>query len=236
MYHRPMIRRTWLLEMAWLVFALPQVSACAAQTPPLVPPPALDNPHAAGAPQSAVLAGGCFWGVQGVFEHLKGVQRVLSGYSGGQAGTAHYEIVGRGRSGHAESVQITFDPKQVSYGQILQVFFAVAHDPTELDRQGPDVGPQYRSVIFYADDAQKRIAEAYIGQLEQSKVFPAPIVTRVQPLTGFYAAEGYHQDFLLTNPYDPYIVQNDLPKISHFRQILPDLYRAQPVRVVAARV
>jgi peptide-methionine (S)-S-oxide reductase len=221
--------------MALVSCALLQIAACGAQTPPLVPAPALDNPHAAGALQSAVLAGGCFWGVQGVFEHLKGVQRVLSGYSGGQAGTAHYEMVGRGRTGHAESVQITFDPKQVSYGQILQVFFAVAHDPTQLDRQDPDVGPQYRSAIFYADDSQKRIAQAYIAQLERSKVFAAPIVTRLQPLTGFYAAEGYHQDFLLTNPYDPYIVQNDLPKIARFRQVLPDLYRAQPVRVVAAR-
>jgi peptide-methionine (S)-S-oxide reductase len=231
-----MLHRTWLREMAVLLFALQQVSACAAQAAAPVPPPALDNPRVAGALQSAVLAGGCFWGVQGVFEHLKGVQRVLSGYSGGQAGTAHYEIVGRGRTGHAESVQITFDPKEVSYGQILQVFFAIAHDPTQLDRQGPDVGPQYRSVIFYADDAQKRIAEAYIKQLEDSKVFPAPIVTRLQPLTGFYAAEGYHQDFLLLNPYDPYIVQNDLPKITRFRSALPDLYRAQPVRAVAARL
>jgi peptide-methionine (S)-S-oxide reductase len=227
-----MIGRPWL-RVAWLLCALQQTPAPAAQPP--IPAPVLDNPRTAGTLQSAVLAGGCFWGVQGVFEHLKGVQRVLSGYSGGQAGTAHYAIVSSGLSGHAESVQITFDPKEVSYGQVLQVFFAVAHDPTQLERQEPDVGPQYRSVIFYANDQQKRIAQAYIAQLEQARVYPAPIVTRLQPLSEFYAAEGYHQDFLLANPYDPYIVQNDLPKISRFRTVLPELYRAQPVRVVAAR-
>jgi peptide-methionine (S)-S-oxide reductase len=169
--------------------------------------------------------------VQGVFEHLHGVRRVLSGYAGGEQGTAEYETVSTGRTGHAESVQITFDPQQVSYGEILQVFFSVAHDPTQLNRQGPDTGTQYRSAIFYGDDAQKQIAEAYIAQLQKTGAFHRPIVTRVDPLQGFYAAEGYHQDFLLHNPSDPYIVFNDLPKIRNFQKTLPALYAAKPVTV-----
>jgi peptide-methionine (S)-S-oxide reductase len=196
--------------------------------------PALDDAKAASALESAVLAGGCFWGMQAVFEHLKGVHRVLAGYSGGQAVTAHYYLVGTGRTGHAEAVQITFDPRVVSYGEILRVFFSVAHDPTELDRQGPDVGSQYRSVIFYADDAQRRTALAYISQLERSRFFPRPIVTRVDALRGFYPAEGYHQDYLVHNLSDPYIVYNDLPKLAQFRALLPQLYREQPSLVTVA--
>lgn len=195
----------------------------------VVPPPATDNPKTAGAMQTAVLAGGCFWGVQGVFEHLKGVKRVLSGYSGGERSTAQYQTVGSGRTGHAESVEITFDPQRVSYGEILQVFFSVVADPTERDRQGPDVGNEYRSVIFYKDDEQKNIATQYIAQLDKAGVFHGPIVTRVDPLKGFYVAEGYHQDFLLHNPNNPYIMVNDLPKIRDFEHTLPTLYNSRPV-------
>jgi peptide-methionine (S)-S-oxide reductase len=180
-----------------------------------------------------VLAGGCFWGVQAVFEHLQGVKRVLAGSSGGEKNTAEYETVSGGNTGHAESVEITFDPKEVTYGTILQVFFSVSHDPTQLNRQGPDTGTQYRSAIFYRDDGQKRISDAYIAQLGQAKVFHGPIVTRVDPLKGFYAAEGYHQDFLLKNPNHPYIVYNDLPKIRNFQGTLPALYRGKPVTVAS---
>jgi peptide-methionine (S)-S-oxide reductase len=212
-----------------LLGALPLSTACAAEQAVALPPPAADNPKSAGPVQTAVLAGGCFWGVQGVYEHLNGVRRVVSGYSGGDQAAAHYAIVGAGNTGHAESVQITYDPQQVSYGEILQVFFSVAHDPTQLNRQGPDSGSQYRSVIFYADEAQQRIAVAYIAQLDKAGVFHAPIVTRVDPLKGFYPAEGYHQDFLLRNPNNAYIVYNDLPKIRNFQKLLPTLYRGAPV-------
>ena len=198
-----------------------------------VPPPAIDNPRTAGALQTAVLAGGCFWGVQGVYEHMTGVRRVLSGYSGGQSSTAHYELVGTGQTGHAESVEITFDPQLVSYGEILQVFFSVAHDPTQLNRQGPDTGSQYRSAIFYADDSQRKVAVAYIAQLDKAGVFRAPIATRVDPLKGFFRAEDYHQDFLLRNPTNAYIAFNDLPKIRNFQQTLPALYQGKPVTVAA---
>jgi peptide-methionine (S)-S-oxide reductase len=211
--------------------ACAQGAAPVAEQAVAIPPPALDSARAEGTLQTAVLAGGCFWGVQGVFQHLTGVRSVLSGYSGGDAKTAEYEIVSSGRTHHAESVRITFDPKEVSYGQILQVFFSVAHDPTELDRQGPDVGPQYRSAIFFADETQQRIARAYIVQLDKARVFSAPIVTRVDPLTGFFPAEDYHQDFLLKNPNNRYIVINDLPKISNFQRTLPALYRGKPVTV-----
>ena len=189
-----------------------------------VPPPAIDNPRTAGALQTAVLAGGCFWGVQGVYEHMTGVRRVLSGYSGGQSSTAHYELVGTGQTGHAESVEITFDPQLVSYGEILQVFFSVAHDPTQLNRQGPDHGPQYRSAIFTTTDEQKRVAQAYIAQLAAAKVFPQPIVTEVTPLPAFYAAEDYHQDYLAKHPNQPYIVFNDLPKLAALKEQFPARY------------
>jgi len=174
--------------------------------------------------QTAVVAGGCFWGIQAVFQHVKGVINATSGYSGGDAKTAEYEIVSTGQTGHAESVKITYDPAQITYGELLRVFFSVAHDPTELNRQGPDDGPQYRSVIFYGSDEQKKIAEAYIGQLDQAKVFPRKIVTQVVPLKAFYPAEAYHQDYATRHPDQPYIVYNDAPKVAHLRQEFPDLY------------
>jgi peptide-methionine (S)-S-oxide reductase len=175
--------------------------------------------------QVAVLAGGCFWGVDAVFKHVKGVTSVLSGYSGGSAATAQYDTVSGGRTGHAESVKISYDPAKVSYGQLLQVFFAVAHDPTELNRQGPDVGSQYRSAIFYADAGQKQVAQAYITQLDKARVFRSPIVTQVVPLKGFYPAERYHQNFLALHPNYPYIVINDLPKLAALQRTFPQLYQ-----------
>jgi peptide-methionine (S)-S-oxide reductase len=191
--------------------------------------PALDNPKAAGPAQTAVLAGGCFWGVQGVFEHVRGVQKVIAGYAGGDKSTAEYETVSSGGTGHAESVKITFDPSLISYGQILQIAFSVVHDPTQLNRQGPDVGTQYRSAVFYGDDTQKRIADAYISQLDKSHAFSRPIVTRVDPLKGFYPAEDYHQDYLIRNPAAPYIAMFDLPKIENFKRTFPELYSGRPV-------
>lgn len=174
--------------------------------------------------QTAVFAGGCFWGVDAVFKHVRGVSNVVSGYAGGSAATAQYEVVGTGTTGHAESVKITYDPSRISYSQLLRVFFSVAHDPTELNRQGPDAGPQYRSVIFYADAEQQQTALAYIEQLDKAKVFPAPIVTQVVPLQGFYPAEAYHQNFLARHPDHPYIVSFDLPKLRELQKRLPALY------------
>ena len=190
-----------------------------------VPPAKNDSTKGAGPLQTAVVAGGCFWGVEGVFEHVRGVRDVVSGYAGGEADTAHYDDVGSGRTGHAESVQISFDPQEISYGEILRIFFSVAHDPTQLDRQGPDTGPQYRSAIFYADAEQRNIANEYIEQLDAARVFPRDIVTRVEPLQGFYAAESYHQDFIAKNPRYPYVVFNDLPKIRNLEKELPEFYR-----------
>jgi len=210
-------------------------TAFASQESVVVPGPALDNPKAAGPTQTAVLAGGCFWGVHGVYQHVRGAREVLSGYSGGTKATADYETVSRGESGHAESVEIRFDPKELSYGEILQIFFSVAHDPTQLNRQGPDVGTQYRSAIFYADESQKRIAEAYIAQLDRAKVFGRPIATKLERLTAFYRAEAYHQDFLLKNPSYPYIVVHDLPKIASLKKVFPASYRDQPVTIETAR-
>jgi peptide-methionine (S)-S-oxide reductase len=195
----------------------------------VIAPPALDNPKTSGTPQTAVLAGGCFWGVQGVFEHVRGVQNVVAGYAGGDKSSAQYETVSSGSTGHAESVKITFDPAAISYGQILQIAFSVVHDPTQLNRQGPDVGTQYRSAIFYADETQKRIAEAYISQLDNAHAFPRPIVTRVDPLKGFFPAEGYHQDYLIHNPNAPYIAMFDLPKVENFKRMFPELYSGRPV-------
>ncbi len=174
--------------------------------------------------ETAVLSGGCFWGVQAVFQHVKGVLKATSGYAGGTANNPNYEQVSTGSTGHAESVEITFDPSQVTYGQLLRVFFAVAHDPTELNRQGPDEGTQYRSAILYTSDEQKRIAEAYIAQLTAAKVFPRPIVTQVAPLKAFYPAEAYHQDYATLHPHDPYIMFNDAPKVAHLRQQFPEMY------------
>jgi len=175
--------------------------------------------------QTAVLAGGCFWGVEAVYEHMRGVRSVVSGYAGGESGTATYEKVGTGRTGHAEAVQVTFDPDEVTYGDILRVFFSVAHDPTQLNRQGPDTGPQYRSAIFYTSDAQRNLARSYIAELGKSGKFSRAIVTRVDPLDAFYPAEKYHQDFIENNPRNAYVVVNDLPKIRNLKRLYPEYYR-----------
>jgi peptide-methionine (S)-S-oxide reductase len=188
------------------------------------PDPAIDIPApATHGKQTAVLAGGCFWGVEAVFEHLKGVTDVVSGFAGGDKSTAHYETVSTGKTGHAESVKITYNPAQISYGQLLKVYFSVAHNPTELNRQGPDTGSQYRSAIFYMNDDQKKVAEAYIQQLENAKVFSKPIVTQLVPFQGFYAAESYHQRYLERNPNNPYIVYNDLPKLAALKKQYPQM-------------
>ena len=190
-----------------------------------LPDPKIDAPLAtAKGTQTAVFAGGCFWGVEAVFEHVKGVTQVVSGYSGGSADTAKYDEVSSGSTGHAESVRISYDPSRISYGQLLQVFFSVAHDPTELNRQGPDTGTQYRSAVFFANDEQKRVAEAYIAQLQGVRAFPRPIVTQVTPLKAFYEAEVYHQGYLVRHPNQPYIVINDLPKIANLQRQFPALY------------
>ena len=187
-------------------------SRSAAEEARAVAPPLLDEPVGAGNLEVAVLAGGCFWGVQGVFQHVAGVTDAVSGYAGGSKATAAYETVSTGATGHAESVQITFDPRKISYGQLLQIYFSVAHDPTELNRQGPDDGVQYRSAIFPANAAQARVAKAYIAQLDHAHAFPVPIVTRIEPDRTFYPAEGYHQNYLTNHPDSPYIAHNDLPK------------------------
>jgi peptide-methionine (S)-S-oxide reductase len=215
---------TVLAAIAALAATLTWSRAHAADATPL-PDPAVDAPRIAGTGQTAVFSGGCFWGIQAVFQHVKGVKSATSGYSGGPAAAAQYEIVSTGETGHAESVQVVYDPSQISYGQLLKVFFSVAHDPTQLNRQGPDSGTQYRSAIFYASADQKRIAEAYISQLQQAKVFSRPIVTQVAPLKAFYAAEGYHQNYATLHPDDPYIAHNDAPKVEHLRQQFPDLYK-----------
>ena len=191
----------------------------------LVPSPALDTPLASAKSQdTAVLAGGCFWGIQAVFEHVKGVMNATSGYSGGSGRNAEYELVSTGDTGHAESVRITYDPSRITYGELLRVFFSVAHDPTQFNRQGPDTGTQYRSVIFYANENQKRIAEAYIAQLDEARVFRHKIVTQVVPLTAFYPAEAYHQQYAARHPDNPYIMLNDAPKVAQLKQQFPDLY------------
>jgi peptide-methionine (S)-S-oxide reductase len=200
-----------------------------------LPAPALDEaPGTAGHTETAVLAGGCFWGVQGVFQHVAGVEQAISGYAGGSAKTAHYHVVGSGTTGHAESVEITFDPQQISYGKILQVYFSAAHDPTELNYQGPDTGTQYRSAIFPQTPEQAKIAKAYIAQLDQAHLFDAKIVTTIEPGANFYPAEGYHQNYLTLNPTAPYIVYNDLPKLANLKRLMPDLYREDPVLVSEA--
>lgn len=204
-----------------VILAAPLTAAIAAP----LPNPANDAPLAAAhASEKAVLAGGCFWGVQAVFQHVKGVSHVTSGYSGGSADTASYETVSTGATGHAESVEITYDPAQVTYGQLLKVYFQVAHDPTELNRQGPDEGTQYRSSIFYANDLQQKIAKDYIAQLNAAKAFPQPIVTQVVPEKAFYPAEAYHQDYATRHPNHPYIAYWDLPKVANLQKELPDLY------------
>ncbi len=210
------------------------ISAClpAAEPATMIPAPAVDEPASSAPTETAVLAGGCFWGVQGVFQHVKGVIQAVSGYAGGVNDTAHYDEVSTGSSGHAESVRITYDPKQISYGSLLQIYFSVAHDPTQLNRQRPDSGTQYRSAVFPRDALQQKIATAYIAQLDQAKAFGAPIVTRVEMGKNFYPAEAYHQNYLALNPSDGYIVVNDLPKIEHLHSLFPQRYREQPVLVV----
>jgi peptide-methionine (S)-S-oxide reductase len=198
-----------------------------------LPPPAVDAPPAQAPSAVVVLAGGCFWGVQGVFQHVKGVTSAVSGYAGGDRRAANYEIVSSGTTGHAESVQVTYDPRQISYGRLLQIFFSVVHDPTELNRQGPDTGTQYRSAIFPTSAEQAQIAKTYIAQLDQAHAFKKPIVTRIEPDRAFYPAEAYHQDFLTRYPTHPYIAVNDMPKIEDLKRVLPDLYRAAPVLVAA---
>jgi peptide-methionine (S)-S-oxide reductase len=213
--------------------ALSLTPARAAEPATVIPAPAVDETASAGL-ETAVLAGGCFWGVQAVFQHTKGVSQAISGYAGGSKETAQYEVVGSGRTGHAESVEIKFDPNQISYGKILQIYFSVAHDPTQRNRQGPDVGTQYRSAIFYTNPDQQRVAQAYVDQLNKAGVFQHPIVTEIAQLPGFYAAEDYHQDYATLHPYNAYIAFNDLPKVENLQRLFGDLYREKPVLVMAA--
>lgn len=200
----------------------------------LIPPPTLDE-TVRGNTETAVFAGGCFWGVQGVFQHVKGVKRAVSGYAGGTADTAQYERVSDGDTGHAESVEVTFDPTQVTFGSLLQIYFSVAHNPTELNRQGPDTGTQYRSAIFTDNPEQQRVAQAYIAQLDAARSFNKPIVTKLETYNGFYPAEDYHQDFLTEHPSYPYIVINDMPKVAQLKQLYPERYQEKPVLVKAGR-
>ncbi len=211
--------------------ALLSGSAMAGDQAFIIAPPKLDEPAGTSHSETAVFAGGCFWGVQGVFEHVKGVSKALSGYAGGVAQTAHYDDVSGGDTGHAESVQVTFDPAQISYGHLLQIYFSVAHDPTQLNRQGPDSGTQYRSTVFAATPEQHKVAQAYIAQLNGSGVYSQPLATTVEDLKGFYAAEDYHQDYLVHNPSSLYIVINDQPKIANLAKVFADRYRSDPVLV-----
>lgn len=214
-----------------LAFAMP---SWAAEEAVVIPAPAMDAAPATGI-QTAVVAGGCFWGVQGVFQHTAGVVNAVSGYAGGTKATADYQTVSSGRTGHAESVEIKFDPKKISYGKILQIYFSVAHDPTQLNRQGPDTGTQYRSAIFTTSDEQKKVAEAYIAQLDGAKVFGRPIVTKISALEAFYPAEAYHQDYLTLHPNQPYIAYNDLPKVENLKKLFADNYIEKPTLVSASK-
>jgi peptide-methionine (S)-S-oxide reductase len=214
-----------------LMLGLSMQSAISAEPVVAIAPPTLDETVGASHSEVAVFAGGCFWGVQGVFQHVIGVDNAVSGYAGGAANTAEYEQVGSGDTGHAESVQVTYDPTKVTYGRLLQVFFSVAHNPTELNRQGPDSGTQYRSAIFAQNPEQDKIAQAYIAQLDGSKVFSAPIVTKIEDHKNFFPAEGYHQNYLTLHPTSPYIAVNDLPKVQSLKALVPELYRADPVLV-----
>jgi peptide-methionine (S)-S-oxide reductase len=218
------------LRMLLLAAAAFQPAAAWAKDVHVIPAPAVDEPTAAG-DETAVFAGGCFWGVQGVFQHVKGVVSATSGYAGGAANTARYEMVSTGETGHGESVRVVFDPKAVSYGHLLQIFFSVAHDPTLLNRQGPDRGTQYRSAIFPQNDEQARVAKAYIAQLDGTHIYDGPIVTAIEPGKSFYRAEAYHQNFLTNNPTYPYIVINDLPKVDSLKKLFPEDYRSDPVLV-----
>lgn len=236
MFRLPQALRSIRLPTVVLAAACLTIAGIWATTPHsmaeglMVPPPAMDEPAGEVTSEVAVLAGGCFWGVQGVFQHVKGVTSAVSGYAGGTADTADYHTVSTGSTGHAESVQVTFDPRQISYGKLLQIYFSVAHDPTQLNYQGPDFGTQYRSAIFPANDKQAEVARAYIAQLDAAKVFPKPIVTKTDP-AAFYPAEAYHQDYLTLNPMNPYIAFNDIPKVEALARLFPDLYRDDPVLV-----
>lgn len=210
---------------AWLA------SGSAAEKAVRLPAPAFDPPAAGAAQETAIFAGGCFWGVQAVFQHTQGVLNAVSGYAGGEKDNAKYDLVSSGRTAHAEAVQITYDPKRISYGKLLQIYFSVAHDPTQLNRQGPDHGPQYRSAIFYRDAGQKAVTERYVAQLDAARAFPARIVTQIVPLNGFYAAEAYHQDYATRNPNAAYIVAFDKPKIENLKSMMPEVYRDTPVLV-----
>ncbi len=221
----------FVAALAWQALPVSAGGSSPHAVPAFAPGAASATPAAAAESEMAVFAGGCFWGVQGVFQHVKGVTAAISGYAGGDKSSADYHTVSTGHTGHAESVQVRFDPRQVSYAQLLQIYFSVAHDPTELNRQGPDTGTQYRSALFPLSDAQAGIARAYIAQLDGAHVFSAPIVTKIEPGKAFYPAEGYHQDFLNSNPNYPYIVINDLPKVAELKQHFPALYRDKPVLV-----
>ncbi|MFL9962817.1 peptide-methionine (S)-S-oxide reductase MsrA [Paraburkholderia sediminicola] len=225
------------LGIGTLALLFAQRAAFAAETAVVIAPPALDEPISAttAREETAVFAGGCFWGVQGVFQHVRGVTKAVSGYSGGTRETADYEIVSGGETGHAESVQVTFDPGKVTYGQLLQVYFSVIHDPTQLNRQGPDSGTQYRSAVFPLNDTQRRVAQSYIAQLEKAHAFAAPIVTRMEPFKGFYPAEPYHQNYLTLHPNSAYIAFNDMPKVANLKRLFPNLYRDKPVLVEASQ-
>ncbi len=203
----------------------------AAESAKVVPPPAIDEPATQAASEVAVIAGGCFWGVQGVFQHVEGVTSAVSGYAGGAKATATYDKVTSGRTGHAEAVRITYDPRKISFGRVLQIYFSVAHDPTQLNRQGPDVGTQYRSTIFPANDEQARVAKAYIDQLDQARTFSGKVVTTIEPSQVFYPAEAYHQDYMTLNPRQPYIAMHDLPKVANLKRLFPASYRDEPVLV-----
>jgi peptide-methionine (S)-S-oxide reductase len=233
------LTRTTIRRATWPVFVVLAMAAAAiairghAESARVVPAPALDETVGAGTNEVAVLAGGCFWGVQGVFQHVDGVVSAVSGYAGGTQQTAQYETVSSGATGHAESVRITFNPHRITYGRILQIYFSVAHDPTEINRQGPDTGHQYRSTIFPTDPEQAHIAKAYIAQLDQAHVYSAPIVTTIEPGRNFYPAEAYHQNYLTLHPDSPYIAYNDLPKIQALQHLFPSLYRPAPVLVAA---
>jgi peptide-methionine (S)-S-oxide reductase len=219
-----------LLLVGFLLWSGPETAS--ADAIPL-PDPVADQQTAGDGQQVAVIAGGCFWGIQAVFQHTKGVQLALSGYSGGMKANPTYEEVSTGRTGHAEAVQIKYNPREISYGQILKIFFSVAHDPTQLNRQGPDTGTQYRSAIFTTNDEQKKIAEAYIAQLDKEGAFKSPIVTKVGQLAAFYPAEGYHQDYAIKHPGQPYIAIHDLPKVENLKRLFPNFYQTDPVTVAA---
>lgn len=222
--------KTLLLPMIMPMTMCVSLTACAHEVNRILPPPSVNEP-ATGHHEVVVFSGGCFWGVQGVFQHVKGVINATSGYAGGSAATAQYKTVSSGNTGHAESVKVEFDPQQVSFGELLRIYFSVAHDPTELNFQGPDTGTQYRSAIWYTSPAQQKVAQAYVSQLTEAKIFHDRIVTQINPLKGFYNAEDYHQNYLTLHPNNPYIAINDMPKIENLKRLYPADYRTQPVLV-----